>query len=668
MSVAKPDTNDRCDMQLKILLVGDSGVGKTCLLLRYANNTFSPKFITTIGIDYKNKHIALSNKRLKLQIWDTAGQDGFRTITTSYFNCAQGMMLLYDVTDKNSFISVRNWLAQIQMYADDRVIKIIVGSKCDIRERAVSWEEGASLAAEYGLRYFEISNKCNINVEEVFVELSKMVHELLCSDPTADFERVRRFLDRATDLRITGAKSWYNKHKINGRYIPEGSTLQSICYRNIDTPNTRMVFKTDNSWVVVKNNKELAKLKTTGYQCLPHIASHGRDWTENYGVYFTRMHVQPTMRCVKLVESNKEGVRARVFDLQNHRESINMDLFLEYSKEPERIGLTVPLFAKYSYIQVAHLELQFHSLRREGAADLVRMQELSTRRHDIEHTSKILFKSLALLGDNTPLVEPTAESILRAIVSLQAELVVYFDQLSDLNNGNFEAARRCRDTQAELAEIVLQLKGKDGSTVSAGADAVLVPVCEAEELLSSEPSGGATMAEPSVNSRKVDGALISPISIADDTLAGVAGNSPARRIVQDAKNEWSCRIDNVGWMPVHERENRTTMEIEWRCTVTMGLSNTKSTKVGAALTAGMSTICAQLSLDMNWSSSACKQTEHAHTFKIPPNTKLIVEQEIIEGLITLTNNRSIWAVKSKTPKSESFKVAKDSLRIQSVGL
>lgn len=127
-------------MQIKLLMIGDSGVGKTCLLLRYANDSFSPTFITTIGIDFKIKNIQLENKRVKLQvtthesnnysfcicthihllwretqIWDTAGQERFRTITTSYFRGAQGILLVYDVTDRQTFVSIRNWVAQIQM-------------------------------------------------------------------------------------------------------------------------------------------------------------------------------------------------------------------------------------------------------------------------------------------------------------------------------------------------------------------------------------------------------------------------------------------------------------------------------------------------------------------------------------------------------------------------
>ena len=126
------------DMQIKLLMIGDSGksnncykingillylfiagVGKTCLLLRYANDSFSPTFITTIGIDFKIKNIQLEGKRIKLQIWDTAGQERFRTITTSYFRGATGILLVYDVTDRQTFTSIRNWVAQIQVVSNN---------------------------------------------------------------------------------------------------------------------------------------------------------------------------------------------------------------------------------------------------------------------------------------------------------------------------------------------------------------------------------------------------------------------------------------------------------------------------------------------------------------------------------------------------------------------
>lgn len=171
------------DMQIKLLMIGDSGVGKTCLLLRYANDSFSPTFITTIGIDFKIKNVDIDGKRVKLQIWDTAGQERFRTITTSYFRGAQGIVLVYDVTDRRSFESIRNWISQIQQHADVHVNKILVGNKCDmVDEKVVSTEEGKKLAKEFGMDFWEASAKNDTNVEQCFLTIARSVKDRLVAD------------------------------------------------------------------------------------------------------------------------------------------------------------------------------------------------------------------------------------------------------------------------------------------------------------------------------------------------------------------------------------------------------------------------------------------------------------------------------------------------------
>jgi len=171
------------DMQIKLLMIGDSGVGKTCLLLRYANDSFSPTFITTIGIDFKIKNVEIDGKRIKLQIWDTAGQERFRTITTSYFRGAQGILLVYDVTDRRSFESIRNWISQIQQHADVHVNKILCGNKCDMTdEKVVSTEEGLKLAKEFGIEFWEASAKNDINVEASFISIARSVKDRLIAD------------------------------------------------------------------------------------------------------------------------------------------------------------------------------------------------------------------------------------------------------------------------------------------------------------------------------------------------------------------------------------------------------------------------------------------------------------------------------------------------------
>ncbi|KAL2663221.1 hypothetical protein AAZV13_02G084400 [Glycine max] len=163
--MAAPPARARADYDylIKLLLIGDSGVGKSCLLLRFSDGSFTTSFITTIGIDFKIRTIELDGKRIKLQIWDTAGQERFRTITTAYYRGAMGILLVYDVTDEASFNNIRNWIRNIEQHASDNVNKILVGNKADMDEskRAVPTSKGQALADEYGIKFFEtVSRAC----------------------------------------------------------------------------------------------------------------------------------------------------------------------------------------------------------------------------------------------------------------------------------------------------------------------------------------------------------------------------------------------------------------------------------------------------------------------------------------------------------------------------
>eukprot|EP00124_Ichthyophonus_hoferi_P002977 Ihof_evm1s231 gene=Ihof_evmTU1s231 len=120
------------DYLIKLLLIGDSGVGKSCLLMRFCEDTFTPSFITTIGIDFKVRTVTLDGKKIKLQIWDTAGQERFRTITTAYYRGAMGILLVYDVTNRQSFENTRTWLKNIEQHAVEDVNKAIIGNKADM--------------------------------------------------------------------------------------------------------------------------------------------------------------------------------------------------------------------------------------------------------------------------------------------------------------------------------------------------------------------------------------------------------------------------------------------------------------------------------------------------------------------------------------------------------
>ncbi|KAF7232522.1 hypothetical protein EG68_09876 [Paragonimus skrjabini miyazakii] len=164
------------DYLFKLLLIGDSGVGKSCLLLRFADDTYSDTYISTIGVDFKIRTIELDGKAVKLQIWDTAGQERFRTITSSYYRGAHGIIVVYDVTDQGSFNNVHSWLEEIKHYADSKVNRLLVGNKCDLEaKRVVQTSTGKALADELHMPFLETSAKDATNVEEAFVKMAQQI-------------------------------------------------------------------------------------------------------------------------------------------------------------------------------------------------------------------------------------------------------------------------------------------------------------------------------------------------------------------------------------------------------------------------------------------------------------------------------------------------------------
>ena len=156
----------------KILLLGDTSVGKTCFLKRYTEDTFQDAYLSTIGFDFKFKMVTLKNgKQVKVQLWDTAGQERFRTIAKSYYKGAHGIILIYDVSNPKTYDNMKKWLAQIKEEASSKVCIILVANKIDHEERVVTEEEGEKLAKSFNLKIFESSAKENINVTEAFQEV-----------------------------------------------------------------------------------------------------------------------------------------------------------------------------------------------------------------------------------------------------------------------------------------------------------------------------------------------------------------------------------------------------------------------------------------------------------------------------------------------------------------
>ncbi|XP_040053230.1 ras-related protein Rab-27A [Gasterosteus aculeatus] len=165
------------DYLIKFLALGDSGVGKTSFLYQYTDNNFNSKFITTVGIDFREKRVVYKStnpdgssgraQKIHMQLWDTAGQERFRSLTTAFFRDAMGFLLLFDLTNEQSFLNVRNWMSQLQIHAYCESPDVILcGNKCDLSDqRAVREEEARELAEKYGVPYFETSaaNGQNVN-------------------------------------------------------------------------------------------------------------------------------------------------------------------------------------------------------------------------------------------------------------------------------------------------------------------------------------------------------------------------------------------------------------------------------------------------------------------------------------------------------------------------
>merc|ERR1712018_699029 len=201
----KDAADQNFDYMFKLLIIGNSSVGKTSFLFRYADDSFTSAFVSTVGIDFKVKTVFRQDKRVKLQIWDTAGQERDRTITTAYYRGAMGFILMYDVTNEESFSSVHDWCTQIKTYSWDNAQVILVGNKSDMEdERVISFERGKQLADSLGLEFFETSAKENINVRAVFERLVDIIcdkmSESLDSDPTLNTNKGTR-LDNAQPTR-----------------------------------------------------------------------------------------------------------------------------------------------------------------------------------------------------------------------------------------------------------------------------------------------------------------------------------------------------------------------------------------------------------------------------------------------------------------------------------
>ena len=167
------------DLKFKIIVIGESRVGKTSLIKRYTKDQFGGVYLTTVGIDFQNKTIEIEDKKVKLQVWDTAGQERFRNVAKNYFQSTQGFLLVFDITDKESFQKLNDfWIGQLKMNAPEKAKSVLVGNKSDLAgQRQVSIEEAEEFAKDNNLKYYEVSAKEGTKVVELFFYLANEIYQ-----------------------------------------------------------------------------------------------------------------------------------------------------------------------------------------------------------------------------------------------------------------------------------------------------------------------------------------------------------------------------------------------------------------------------------------------------------------------------------------------------------
>ncbi|CAH9098407.1 unnamed protein product [Cuscuta epithymum] len=170
----------KIDYVFKVVLIGDSAVGKSQILARFARNEFSLDSKATIGVEFQTRTVVIQHKSVKAQIWDTAGQERYRAVTSAYYRGAVGAMLVYDITKRETFDHIPRWLEELRSHADKNIVIILIGNKIDLDEqRAVPTEDAKEFAQKEGLFFLETSAKQETNVENAFMKLLEEIFNIV---------------------------------------------------------------------------------------------------------------------------------------------------------------------------------------------------------------------------------------------------------------------------------------------------------------------------------------------------------------------------------------------------------------------------------------------------------------------------------------------------------
>lgn len=215
-------SDEEYDFLYKLVLIGDSGVGKSNILSRFTTNEFNLESKSTIGVEFATKSLEINNHSIKAQIWDTSGQERYRAITGAYYRGAVGALVVYDITRRNSFQNVVNWLKELRDHAEPNIVIMLVGNKLDLSgtSRAVSTEEGSQLAEKDGFLFMETSALDSTNVQNAFL---KVIHTIYETSPKpsqpaqeekgAKFANGERVQLRPPSVRAASRSSSFDEHR-----------------------------------------------------------------------------------------------------------------------------------------------------------------------------------------------------------------------------------------------------------------------------------------------------------------------------------------------------------------------------------------------------------------------------------------------------------------------
>jgi len=194
LKAADLDTIDESlpTLQSKILVLGSSSVGKTAILTRFMENSFSTSFTSTIGLDFKVRTVVIDGQRIRLQVWDTAGQERFRGITSAYYRNSHGAVFVYDICSEASFKDVRSWLVSFHTQAPDRAAKVLVGNKLDLdAERRVDTNAGLAFAEQHNMAFFESSAQTGQSIDDIFLCIARLIKPQAENDLLSETDRAR---------------------------------------------------------------------------------------------------------------------------------------------------------------------------------------------------------------------------------------------------------------------------------------------------------------------------------------------------------------------------------------------------------------------------------------------------------------------------------------------